>query len=190
MTRAEWFTALAALAFPSDAKRAEKALMPFMPWLDDMPAGAFTRESLHHVITSPRKMAIPSYDEIRKPLAWWWWDQKRTPEQRLGLDEYPRLETTPRRAPTDLERHIAAETVRTLKIEIAEKSHAAPIDETLRPLPRTLSDQHLLIEYQRVASDVRLSAIQRRAAEARVAGLRARLGIAEPTAEELAHAAE
>lgn len=116
--RAEWFAILAKLCFPADPQRAEGAFIAYLPLLTDLPDEAFTDSSLRHVIASSRKMAIPSFDEVRKPLDAWLWQRKITADQRLGRSEYPTFPTTqraPRTPPSEVEKHIVGEAVKAWK---------------------------------------------------------------------------
>ena len=70
--RGAWLTELAALCYPQAPGQAMRAFRAYMPMLADMPDGAFTDDSLEIAATAPRRMAIPSYDEVRKPLSAWW----------------------------------------------------------------------------------------------------------------------
>lgn len=70
--RRKWFAQLASLTYPASPGQAAEAFKVYMPMLAGIPDGAFTTRSLEAVATSPRKMAIPSYDEVAKPLGAWW----------------------------------------------------------------------------------------------------------------------
>ncbi|HET6608854.1 MAG TPA: hypothetical protein VFG62_19420 [Rhodopila sp.] len=178
MTKAEWFLALAALTYPSDVKRAQAGLAPYLPWFDDLPLEVFTRESLEAVVTSPRKMAIPSYDEVRRPLAAWWRDNRPAP-QRLA-SEYPALPgpaAGEQREPTEIERQAVSEMLQAFKASTSYGKSSAQKDEATKPTPRYLADRQLLAEYEKVAGDSRYPQLQRDAAAYRARFLRAKLGL-------------
>ena len=183
MTRAEWFFSLSRLTYPAAPNRAETGFMPFMPWFDDLPAAVWTKGSLEAVVTSPRKMAIPSYDEIRRPLAAWWRDN-RPAEQRLASEYAPLPSPEPRGEPSDIERQAVAEMVKSFKATTSIGRSHLTTPEAERPKPRYLADQQLLAEYERVAGDDRLDIRQRNAAAYRAGMLREKLGM------ETRHAAE
>jgi hypothetical protein len=176
LTRDHWFAALAALAYPADPAKAGLAFKPFLPWFSDLPDAAFTRAALEAVVTSPRKMAIPSYDEIRKPLAAWWRDN-RPADVRLQ-SEYPRLAApAPRGEPTAEEAAAVADLVRALKATTGAKRSAHLTPEAERPKPLPLPDTALLAEYERAANDANSSHGLRALAAIRARMLRDRLGI-------------
>ena len=70
--RLKWIATLAALVYPQEVSKAADALKAFLHLLADLPDGAFSAASLEAVVMAPRRMAIPSYDELRGPLAQWW----------------------------------------------------------------------------------------------------------------------
>lgn len=70
--RERWFSMLANLVYPALPAHAAEAMKPFLPMLRDMPDAAFCRASLEAVVMAPRKMLVPSYDELRRPLVEWW----------------------------------------------------------------------------------------------------------------------
>lgn len=153
MTRTEWFKILAVLAYPAAPEKAEIAFVAFIPWFKDLPDAAFTSESIDHVITSPRKMAIPSYDEVRKPLAAWWRDN-RAAEVRLASD-YPQLPgPTPeeKRAPTDIEKAAVANMVEAFKAYQTRRSSAVNLPEHSRPKPQYLTIQQRIIAHEAIGS--------------------------------------
>ncbi len=171
-SRFEWFSMLAKLAYPANPGRAEEALMPMLARFSDLPEHAFTDESLEHVITSPRRMAIPSYDEIRKPLAAWWWERKRTADQRLGRDEWPALPAPAAivdAAPADARERVAA-AMAIFRRNIAEVKATRPPERPIKLDPGHLSDADLLVTCEAMAAQ------GNGPAAIRAAGLRAKMG--------------
>lgn len=163
MTRREWLTMLAALAYPANPAAAGQAFRVFEPMLADMPDGAFTRASLDAVVLAPRKMAIPSYDEIRNPLAAWWRENRPYPTALPG----PR--PPERHAPTEAECAHVSRLVRAFTAERAGVSASMHTDDPLRPPARYLRPDELAAAYRQQAASA--DPVQRGIAEARIKGL-------------------
>ena len=145
--RKRWFTQLASLTYPASPGQAAEAFKPYLAMFSDMTDEAFTRASLEFVVCSPRKMAIPSYDEIRKPLSSWW------REHRPLLQALP-APVEPTRAPPTPE-EIAAVSALTrqakqyLTDSMASRNDGATKDKP--PRAQYLSDGHLLTLYDEQA---------------------------------------
>jgi hypothetical protein len=92
--RLKWIATLAALVYPQEVSKAADALKAFLPLLSDLPDGAFSAASLEAVVMAPRRMAIPSYDELRTPLAQWWSDHR--PQSTITDDNAGGLDATAR----------------------------------------------------------------------------------------------
>jgi hypothetical protein len=180
VTRTEWFKVLATLAYPAAPEKAEIAFVAFIPWFKDLPDAAFTKDSIDHVITSPRKMAIPSYDEIRKPLAAWWRDN-RPAAVRLA-SEYPLLPGPApheKREPTEVEKAAVADVVAAFKATGVKRSSTFAVPEENRPKAIHLNDEALLANYEHQANDENNLPHIRRLAEFRARALRQKLGVDE-----------
>ena len=63
---------LARLVAPMDTPRAAGVLMGYLPLLDDFSDAAFTVESLKAVAGAERRIFVPSFDEVQRPLRAWW----------------------------------------------------------------------------------------------------------------------
>jgi len=74
--RRKWLGMLATLVSPAFPADATAALLAYLPFLDDIPEGAFTRRSLEAVVASNRRQSVPSLDELRIPLLAWWRDNQ------------------------------------------------------------------------------------------------------------------
>lgn len=160
--RAEWLLGLAALVFPADPGRAADAFAAYDPHLEDLPDAAFTPLSLRHVAESPRRMAIPSFDEVRKPLAAWWWKQKITADQRLGRTEYPKLPGPPsgeRPPPTETERAAVAQMVRAFKASTGYARSQVDRPEDDRPPAAYLAGESLAAARRAIGIIPRQSAL-------------------------------
>ena len=179
-SRNEWFAALAALAYPADPSKAQQAFGRYLPWFNDLPEAAFTKPSLEKVVVSPRRMAIPSYDEIRKPLGAWWRDNG--PADVRLQSEYPRFPSPASRGePTSEELQALAVKLAALKADLAVYKAGKPSVRQLR-LPKPLSDAQLLLEYQRTAFDEQIASGLREIAMTRVHLLRAKLTVVQASA--------
>lgn len=66
-----WVAFLARLVYPHDSAKAAAAMLHFIPLLQ-FPDAAFTNLSAEFVAMAPRRMAIPSYDEVAAPISAWW----------------------------------------------------------------------------------------------------------------------
>lgn len=90
--RERWIGILAALVYPQDSPKAADAMGKFLSMLQDVPDEAFTQRSAEHVASLPRRMAIPSYDEVGKGLRLWWRENRSgllaiSHEKPLGWNE-------------------------------------------------------------------------------------------------------
>lgn len=65
-----WMATLAKLCAPGDAVKVVEGLVAMLPMLADLPDGAFTQDTLHHVALQAKRS--PSYAELRKSLDEWW----------------------------------------------------------------------------------------------------------------------
>lgn len=168
--RTKWLAMLASLTYPASPGQAAEAFQPYLPLLRDLPAAAFTQRSLEAVASAPRKMAIPSFDEVRKPLAAWWKDHRPSPRA------LPEPLPTKRDPPTDEEIAAVREAVAGLVAELQVPDPKST--PKLRSL--VLSDEALLVAYEQLAKqDTPASA----AAQVRVDMLRAKLGHRERETE-------
>ena len=166
--RSKWFAQLASLTYPQSPGQAAEAFKPYLPMFSDMTDEAFTRASLEAVATSPRKMAIPSYDEIRKPLASWWRDN-RPFQPTLPAPIIP-----DRVPPTEAEKAIVSALTREAKAILAEAIAVKAAGGKPPSPPRThyLGEAHLLAEYE---SKAKLGGPLAGAAQMRADGLRRKM---------------
>ena len=74
--RREWCAALAVLCYPTDPPKAARAITAYLPMLASLPDAAFSPASAEAVASSGRKMAIPAYDEVQRPLTQFWRDNQ------------------------------------------------------------------------------------------------------------------
>ncbi len=73
----KWLLMLAKLVSPAFPEQASAALSAFLPFLEDIPEGAFTKRSLEAVAAAKRRQAVPSLDELRVPLLEWFRDNQQ-----------------------------------------------------------------------------------------------------------------
>jgi hypothetical protein len=71
----KWTAFAAKLVYPTDPPRAAAALLVFLP-LFKLPDDSFTVASAEAVAMGPRRLAIPSFDEVAVPLFAWWRDHR------------------------------------------------------------------------------------------------------------------
>jgi hypothetical protein len=104
--RREWLAMLARMTTPHDPVRALEAMLAYLPLMDDLPDGAFTKDSLRHVATQPRRLHIPDLSEVVTPLTAWWRDNRPA---RTALATPRRAEpATERQPPTEAEKAAVA----------------------------------------------------------------------------------
>ena len=77
--RRVWAAGVAKLVYPADPARATAKIVYYLPHLTDLPTEAFNPHSAEAVAMAERKMALPSFDEIARPLRAWWRDHKLPP---------------------------------------------------------------------------------------------------------------
>jgi hypothetical protein len=161
--RDEWLSMLANLTYPANPAHAAQAFRGWKPLLADLPDRAFTRASLEEVVLAPRKMAIPSYDEIRKPLSAWWRDNR--PMRALAA---PRMPDPVSKTPADHEAVAAA-----ARAAIAELRAADPVPvRGAQARSGAVSEGALLATYEALeaagdpAAAIRAAAIRAKFADA------------------------
>jgi hypothetical protein len=137
--RRKWFASLASLTYPASPGRAAEAFKAYLPMLADMPDAAFTQRSLEAVVDSPRKMAIPAFDEVRKPLRTWWRDN------RPFVTALPAPREPDRPPPTEVERGVIAALTRKALGEIEQVATVSP-GERRKVKAAYLSDGQRLVE--------------------------------------------
>lgn len=76
--RRVWAAHVAKLVYPHDPARAVKMIVDYLlgTSLAKLPIEAFTPASAEAVAEFPRRMSLPSFDEISKPLSAWWRDNR------------------------------------------------------------------------------------------------------------------
>jgi hypothetical protein len=74
--RRVWAASVAKLVYPVDPARATAKIVEYLPLLSDLPDEAFNPHSMEAVALYERRMALPSFDEIAKPLRTWWRDNR------------------------------------------------------------------------------------------------------------------
>ena len=101
--RTSWCAIVAALVYPIDPPRAGKAMTAYLPLLARLPDEAFCARSAEIVALAPRRMAIPSYDEVANPLFGYWRDHR--PDRHQIAQAGVKMLPAPVRAagPTDAE---------------------------------------------------------------------------------------
>ena len=125
----KWCFLLAKLIYPFDSERAGKSLAIYVP-ITKLPPEAFTPESAEAVVMAPRRLAIPSYDEVAKPLFAWWRDNRPARVAiTYGAQSRPAIPAPSRRGgPTDDERDAVTETVQSIVADLSAKSGRARPD--------------------------------------------------------------
>jgi hypothetical protein len=88
----KWLTSLASLISPSFPGPCDKAMRPFIPFLDNVPIEAFTQRSLEAVTLAPRRQQFPSLDEVKLPLLAWWRDQPAAIQSGISEDGLARAD--------------------------------------------------------------------------------------------------
>lgn len=102
--RTSWCAIVGGLVYPFDPARAATAITAYLPLLADLPDAAFSAKSAEVVALAPRRMAIPSYDEVVNPLVKFWRDMP--PDRPRIAQDTPRArsEPIPAAGPTDAEK--------------------------------------------------------------------------------------
>ncbi len=152
----------------------------------DIPATAFTDETLAKAMRVFKFFPTGAelfgfFSDIAKPMR-----ADVDAIRRIANFRYDTVASQGPSVATEDEKVQVAETVARLKADLSSKRSAAITDDKLRPIPRPLSDQHLLAEYERTANDPAQREEFRCLASTRLRMLRERLGIVE----EMAHAAD
>lgn len=141
--REGWCAQLAKLTYPINPEVAARAFASYLKLLEDMPDAAFTVRSLEAVATAPRRMTIPSYDEVRGPLAKWWRENR---PHALGLPPPP---IATRDLATEAERLVVADKVAAFKAELAaravDRAEGRPPGRALRPVGNAMPPAALAI---------------------------------------------
>ena len=171
--RRQWMAMLAKMSCPMDAANATKALCDMLPMMRQVEEGYFSAESLAFVASRCKR--VPTFGELKAHFGAWW--QENLPAVERTKSDYPRLESEPRRAPTEAEIAIASETVRSLKAGIQSRSSHRTPDETARPKALPLSD-HQLLEIHSL-----LAAQGNSGSQARADYLRRKLSLVEEMAD-------
>lgn len=81
-----WAATVAKLVYPADPARATAKIVDYLPHLADVSTEAFNPHSAEAVAMAERKMALPSFDEIARPLRAWWREHRLPPPSVRGPD--------------------------------------------------------------------------------------------------------
>ena len=143
--RNKWFASLASLTYPQSPEHAAEAFRAYLPMTAYLPDGAFTQRSLEAVVMAPRKMAIPSYDEICKPLGTWW------RENRPFVTALP-TPSEPRRVPPTAEERAVVSALTRQALAAIQQAAPTPARGELPPIrAHYCGDGHLLMENEALA---------------------------------------
>lgn len=126
--RTKWLAVLAALVNPLDPARAATAMGAYLPFLAKLPDAAFCLRSAEAVAMAPRRVSIPSYDELANPLFGYWRDHRpdRHEIAQAGIKALP----APVRAagPTDAEIEAVQATVQQFVQAVRAKGIAQRVE--------------------------------------------------------------
>jgi hypothetical protein len=150
--RREWLASLAMLVSPTFPAQAVDGLIPFLGFLEDIPDTAFTRDTLMEVVSAPRRLSIPSLDEIRKPLLAWVKDNRPASVRfAIAAPEAPAR----RGPPSEMEIAAVAAAMSQMASDTADRHAAMPQadKDATRPTARYLSDGQLLAAHEKLAAE-------------------------------------
>lgn len=165
MSRREWFSCLAKLVYPHHPASAVDAFRAYLPLLADIPDAAFTAQSLEAVARSPRRLALPDFDEVSTALRRWWRDNgpssNRFPQIAYQPPEKPAPPT-----PDELDA-VSVKLTAWRQEAAAQRSDRIPERETVRPC--YLPPDHLIAAYKRQWHEARSDSMARSIAAAALA---------------------
>lgn len=135
-----WAASVAKLVYPVDPARATAKIVEYLSFLADVPNEAFNVHSAEAVALYERRMALPSFDEIAKPLRGWW-KENRPDANRIRLGTPGRALPEPERKAPPTQDEIAAVSA-TVAQFVTERSEAARAQPT-GVIPKYLTGEAL-----------------------------------------------
>ena len=121
--RRVWAASVAKLVYPVDPARATAKIVDYLAFLTDVPTEAFNAHSAEAVALYDRRMALPSFDEVAKPLRAWW-RENRPRANLIALGAPTRVLSDPEHKTGPTPEEIAAVEA-TVKAFVAERSEGA-----------------------------------------------------------------
>ncbi len=137
--RTKWLAILAALVNPLDPARAATAMGAYLPFLAKLPDEAFNPRSAEAVAMAPRRVSIPSYDELATPLFGYWRDHR--PDRHVIAQAGVKMLPAPVRGTGPTEAEIAA--VESTVNAFVQSVRAKGIAQRVEVKPAYLTGEHL-----------------------------------------------